>query len=590
MKLDSLVTVLLVATALVFATLYVANRLSINALIYVEITLALAILALLLPTDVNRSKNKELPTFKMPFSLWLLPIAVFTVSVVEILLLRRTGLGYVVALAAALTVTAFAREKPMKKVMIATAIVGTSLVQLYTLNVPPFGLDTWRDIIWAAQALQAGHVTETTISHSAYPFPMVPLEYALVSLTSGLDPAWVSVVMGPLYLVQLPLLVFLLSRRFGGSEDFRGAFVLLMVSLAVIWSAQYIPQVYSLTLFLTAFLASYPLLQIPLLAAGVFGHGGVATWMVLTTTAIWIVERRKVAIMLRILIIIFAAYVIYTSVLYALFGSYNNMVKAVLAFLSGERILAMAAPVSYSFISLLGLLSLSVLAVSGLFVFLYGRKVARVLSFLSIVFLFIAYIGPVAFPAAALDRYLGLPSAVVLAVLLPYGFELFRERKYGIIYSHVLIIITIVTFSFNGTFAPYNDYVLHGPFSIVRPLSTEESMELTMVLNYFSSGNYIVDNMLGHYVSYKYVLVEYKFVGYYYKQENIVLYFAGSYGFVVSEQHLYHFNGSIVIRIATLPFQWIYSRSFVDALARKTEFTVVYSSHNILIMRTVKAV
>jgi len=156
MKQDSLIAVLLVATALVFATLYVANRLSVNALIYVEMTLALAVLALLLPTDVNRSKNKEVPTLRMPFSLWLLPIAVFTVSEIEILLLRGTGLGYVVALAAALTVTAFAREKPMKKVMVATAIVGVSLVQLYTLYVPSFVNDTWRDIIWAAQALQTG--------------------------------------------------------------------------------------------------------------------------------------------------------------------------------------------------------------------------------------------------------------------------------------------------------------------------------------------------------------------------------------------------------------------------------------------------
>jgi hypothetical protein len=393
--------------------------------------------------------------------------------------------------------------------------------------------------------------------------------------------------MGLLYLVQLPLLVFLLSRRFGWFDDFRGAFVLLMVSLAVTWSAQYIPQVYSLTVFLTAFLASYPLLQVPLLAAGVFGHGGVAIWMVLTTTAIWIFERRKVAIMLRTLIIIFAAYAIYTSVLHALSGSYSNIVKAVLAFLSGERILALAAPVSASPISSLGLLSFSVLAVSGLFVFLYGTKVVRILSFLSIVFSIIGYIGPVAFPAAALDRYLGLPSAVILAVLLPYGFELFRERKYGIIYSHILIIIAIVIFSFNGTFASYNDYVLHGPFSIVHPLSTEESIEFTTVIDYISSGSYIVDNMLGHYVSYKYVFVEYKFFGYYYKQENIMLYFAGSYGLVVSERHLHHFNGSIVIRTATLPFQWIYSKDFVDALARKTEFTVIYSSHNILIIRSV---
>jgi hypothetical protein len=242
MKLDNLVTVLLVVVALVFGALYVANRLSINALIYVEITLALAISALLLSIDVNRSKNKEGSTFRMPFSLWLLPIAVFTVSEGEILLLRRTGLGYMVALAAALTVTAFAREKPMKKVMVATAIVGFSLVQLYTLYVPSFGNDTWRDILWATQALQAGHVPESVIRHSAYPFPMVPLEYALTSLLSGLDQVWTSVVMGLLYLLQLPLLIFLLSRRFYGFDDFKGAFVLLMTPLVVMWSAMCIPR------------------------------------------------------------------------------------------------------------------------------------------------------------------------------------------------------------------------------------------------------------------------------------------------------------------------------------------------------------
>ena len=577
---------LLVIALLTLFWFYYTNRISAGQLLFAEISLSLALVALLLP-----SSNSAKPfSIRLPVSLWIFPVAVYIVAETELLHLRHTGLGYVIALAFTLLITVLAEEKPVKKVAVATAIVGTSLIPLYTLYAPSFGNDTGRDIIWTTQALQAGHVTETAIRSSAYPFPMVPLEYALMSLMSGLDPVWASVVMGLLYLLQLPLVVFLLSRRFGGFDDFRGAFVLLMAPLAVIWSAWYIPQVYSLTLFLTAFLAGSALLQLPLLVAGVFGHGGVATWMVLTTTAIWIFERRKVAIMLRTLIIIFAAYAIYTSVLHALSGGYSNIVKAVLAFLSGERILALVAPVSASPISSLGLLSLSVLAVSGLFVFLYGTKVVRILSFLSIVFSIIGYIGPVAFPAAALDRYLGLPSAVILAVMLPYGFELFRERKYGIIYSHILIIIAIVAFSFNGTFAPYNDYVLHGPFSIVHPLSTEESIEFTTVIDYISSGNYIVDNMLGHYVSYKYVLVENKFFGYYYKQENIMLYFAGSYGLVVSERHLHHFNGSIVIRTATLPFQWIYSRNFVDALAGKAEFTVVYKSHNILIIRTVKVV
>jgi len=75
-----------------------------------------------------------------------------------------------------------------------------------------------------------------------------------------------------------------------------------------------IPQVYALTLFLTAFLAGSALLRMPLLAAGVFGHGGVATWIVLTTVALWISRRRKeTAAMLLNLIIIFAAYATYTG-------------------------------------------------------------------------------------------------------------------------------------------------------------------------------------------------------------------------------------------------------------------------------------
>jgi hypothetical protein len=581
MKLDSLVTVLLVATALVFATLYVANRLSINALIYVEITLALATLALLLPTDVNRSKNKEVPTFRIPFSLWLLPIAVFTVSEVEILLLGQTGLGYVVALAAALTVTALAREKPMKKVMVATAIVGVSLVQLYTLYVPSFVNDTWRDIIWAAQALQAGHVTETAIRHSAYPFPMVPLEYALVSLMSGLDPAWSSVIIGLLYLVQLPLLVFLLSRRFGGFDDFRGAFVLLMAPLVVKWSAGYLPQLYSLTLFLTAFLASYPLLQIPLLAAGVFGHGGVATWMVLTTTAIWMFERRKVAIMLRILIIIFAAYVIYTSVLYALFGGYSNVVKTVLVFLSGERILVDVAPVSLPPTLSLSNLAFSVLAVSGLLVFLHGRGSARALAFLSGTFFVVSYIAAFAFPASAIPRYLGIPSVAMLAVFTPYAFELLRKRRYGSLYSLLLIIVVVFSFVYSGVFALRNPYT-NNPYgdSISIGISYEDAQQLRMISQLLAPGAYLTDWLGGFFIANTYpdIQLQYRRFGY----RGIEFILGGSYGLYVDLAYLQSFRGLIILRQESSITPGVYSPD-VFVVAKNSGNSVFYSGNGITV-------
>jgi peptidoglycan/LPS O-acetylase OafA/YrhL len=230
-KLEWLVMLLLVIALLTLFWFYYINRIGAGQLLFAEISLSLALVALLPP-----SSNSAKPfSIRLPVSLWIFPVAVYIVAETELHHLRHTGLGYVMALAFTFLITALAEEKPAKKAAVATAIVVASSIPLYTLYAPSFGN---------------------------------------VSLMSGLDPVWASVVTGLLYLLQLPLVVFLLSRRFGGFDDFRGAFVLLMVLLAVIWSAWYIPQVYSLTLFLTAFLAGSALLRIPLLAAGVFWPWG----------------------------------------------------------------------------------------------------------------------------------------------------------------------------------------------------------------------------------------------------------------------------------------------------------------------------
>jgi hypothetical protein len=59
----------------------------------------------------------------------------------------------------------------------------------------------------------------------------------------------------------------------------------------------------------------------------------------------------------------------------------------------------------------------------------------------------------------------------------------------------------------------------------------------------------------------------------------------------VSEQHLNYFNDSIVIHIVAVAISMKYVlENFVSVLATETDFTVVYSSYNILIIKTVKAV
>jgi len=64
------------------------------------------------------------------------------VAETELLHLRHTGLGYVIALAFTLLITVLAEEKPAKKAAVATAIVGASSIPIYTLYVPSYGNDT----------------------------------------------------------------------------------------------------------------------------------------------------------------------------------------------------------------------------------------------------------------------------------------------------------------------------------------------------------------------------------------------------------------------------------------------------------------
>lgn len=563
---------------LLLSVLYLAGRITPTQVLFAVVTLALALASLLLP----RGSGGAVPTFKAPFSLWLLPIVVYAVGVTELLLYGHTALGFLLFLAVALLVTAYACERPFKKVMVAVAVVAVYLTSLYSLYAPSFGWDTWLYIIWASQALQMGYITETTLRDISYPFPMVPMMYAVGSLISGLNAVWFSVVTGLLYLLQLPLLVFLLSRRFGGFDDFRGAFVLLMVPLVVIWSTWHISQVYSLAVFLTAFLAGSLRLQILLLAAGVFGHGGVATWMVLTTAALWISKRgRETAAMLLNLIIIFAAYAIYTSLLYSLSYAYNNVTKAVLAFLRGEKILLETPPVSAPPTLALGNLALSVLAVSGLLVFLHGRGSARALAFLSGIFLIVAYVGASAFPAADLPRYLGLPSAAMLAVFAPNAFELLRKRRYGAIYSSLLVAVAVFSFAYSGVFAPKNPYTSN-PYgvSLSGLVSYGDAQQIRAISQMLAPRTYLTDWRSGHFMASTYLDIQRKYGGFGYRGIEVI-YGAGR-GLYVDLAYLQRFSGLIILRQGSSDMPQVYSPD-VFVVAKNSSNSVFYSSNDITV-------
>lgn len=198
--LQKAVLLLVVVGAIILTVLRYFNYISASLFLLAEITLALAVAALLLPLG----DGGEMPVLRLPFPLWILPAVVYLVGQGEIFLLRHTSLLYLLTLAGTLMLTVFSHEKPVKKLAVAIATIGVSHALLYSQYTPSFGNDTWRDAIWAMQTLQTGHITEATIRHSAYPFPMVPLTYTAISLADGLDPLWSSVVAGFLYLIQCP--------------------------------------------------------------------------------------------------------------------------------------------------------------------------------------------------------------------------------------------------------------------------------------------------------------------------------------------------------------------------------------------------
>jgi len=496
-KKDQIFIVIVIIISLGLFWFNYTNRISISQLLIGEITLSLALVALSLPPG-NATKSLTLP---ISFPLWVLPVTVYLVGEVEILLSRHTGLSYLVTLALALILIVLVEEKPAKKVATTMSIIGVSFIPLYSLYVPSFGNDTWRDIIWALQTLKEGHVTKTDIRHIAYPFPMVPLEYTSVSLISGLDPVWSSVVMGLMYLLQLPILVFLLTRRYSGVNDFKGALIFLMAHVVTIWSTWYIPEVYSLTLFLTALLPDFPLLQIPLLTASVFGHGGVAMWSILVTVVLFWrskgKEKGRIGRILLYIIVIYITYVIYTTLFYAITSGHSSIIEAILAFLRGEKILVTTVGRPSLPTSSLGNLALSVLGILGLLIFLHAREPARTLAFIANILLVIAYATASVFPSELL-RYLGLPSATILAIITPYALEFFRHRVLGNIYILILIMIAIFGFVYSGVFAPKNPFTA-GP-SQLNLLSSQATQELLLAIPRLAPGDYLIDWHSGAYV------------------------------------------------------------------------------------------
>ncbi|MFZ8788063.1 MAG: hypothetical protein ACO2OZ_00140 [Acidilobaceae archaeon] len=397
--------------------------------------------------------------------------------------------------------------------------------------------------------------------------------YAVYSMVVGLNTLWSSSVMGILYLMLIALWVYVLAKRTAGVYPHIAVLLALTTPLIVVWSVQFIPQVYSLLMMLPlVFLELHPVILVILATALVMGHGGLALWT-LTVLLILAFSRRvfnvktltfgSLEIKLAIVLMFFALHTMYTALSMVLKGAVINIFEALLALLGGERVTLAAVTVQRPTSSVLGAISLAILTTLGLVLIIEGKNImTRLLPLTSLIGLGVSYMGTVAYPDLDLPRYIGLASAVVLTILSPQAVrELAKRGHIGAYYALSLLLLVVISFGLAGTLMPGNPYTAnpHSAWSISGLITYSEAQELKNIAFELCCNNYLVDWRSGEYLSYKYLWIQPLFQGFYNPETQGYFTYAGSYGLLVSPKYLTNFNGVLIFRQSSLDMLEAYS-------------------------------
>jgi hypothetical protein len=209
------------------------------------------------------------------------------------------------------------------------------------------------------------------------------------------------------------------------------------------------------------------------------------------------------------------------------------------------------------------------------------QRVARTLAFLSGAFLVVAYIGASAFPAADLPRYLGLPSAAMLAVFAPYAFEQLRRRRYGALYSLLLVAVAVFSFAYSGVFAPKNPYTSN-PYglSLSGLISYGDAQQIRTISQMLAPGTYLTDWRSGLFMASTYLDIQPQYRGFRYR--GIEFIYGGSYGLYIDSAYLQRFSGLIILRQESSNMPEVYSPD-VFVVAKNSGNSVFYSSNDVTV-------
>jgi hypothetical protein len=529
---------------------------------------------------------------------------VFILTGVDVYLYKHLSIYSVLSLITIFIILTLSK-RDLDIAVFGTATMVMIIAVLYSIYMPSFGNDTWRDAIQALQIVERGGLRDLTVFHTAYPFPLVSLLYAVHSIVTDMDTIWSSNVLGVLYILLLTLWIYLLTKKLNTEHHRVANLLALTTPLIFVWSVWFIPQTYALLIVLPLlFLKLHIIIVMILTLALVFGHGGVALWTLGIFAVLFLFMEmlnakasthtflQRLSIKLKLFFVIFSVYVTYTVILMVLKGAVTNVFEAVAAFLSGERILIATPPIQAQapITSILGVIPIAILVTLGLVRMLEENDVLlRLLVFISLAGLAVAYVGAVAFPALDLPRYLGLGSTTLLAILSPQAFEaLTRRGKLGASYAYALLLLAILSFGFAGPLMPENPYTAnpYPPWSISGLITYSEAQELRNLAPTLCCNNFLIDWRAGSYLRYAaYLWSQSRYRGFYDYNYSCTFIYAGSFDLLVTPEYLRNFNGSFILRVRALHMPEAYSPTMSKAIDYEMMHrSLVYNSNNFVIL------
>ena len=346
------------------------------------------------------------------------------------------------------------------------------------------------------------------------------------------------------------------------------------------------------------FLELHPVVMIIYVSALIMRHGGIALWTFIIIIFLVLINRilrnqisvvRQLKIKLIVFSIIFIIYFSYTTISMILKETATNVFKALLKFLSGEKIMTASANIQAPISAVLGVIPIIALIVLSLVAIIDDREIMmKLLAFASLTGLGIAYIGATAFPALDLPRYLGLGSVVLLTILSSRSLETLLGRGLvGACYVFSLILLTIISFGFAGTLMPENPYTAnpYATWSISGLITYSEAYELRYIAPMLYYNNFLVDWRAGDYLAFLYLWIYPEYRGFHNINTQSRFIFAGSYGLLINLEYFKNFNGLWIFRNTALQMPEAYL-SEVSTHVTKLCITasVIYFSGNIQIL------